>query len=361
MAKLRNVLVFVGTLSIVSLVFCLGAYWKYLTNFANEPGPSKQKIEVQIQRGWAAAKVAKLLAEKGVISDERAFYHYLRYVAQSAREIQAGDYVFEAGQTPKQVLTDLKSGRKKEYRLTIPEGANKRDIAQIIESAGFAKSDVLLALMNDPELLRAFGVPGESKYPGVSFGGIEGYLFPDTYQFPVDTPAIEILERMRQRLDEVISEEMLVRMEQMGFDFHSLLTLASIVEKETGDPMERSEIAGVFLNRLKRDMKLQTDPTVIYSINDFSGNLKKVHLKEDHPYNTYVRKGLPPGPIASPGLAAILAVLWPNQTDNLYFVSRNDGTHIFCPTLTCHNEAVQKWQIRYFRQKPKSKIQANGN
>lgn len=152
---------------------------------------------------------------------------------------------------------------------------------------------------------------------------------------------------MRNRLDEVMDGRLTRRMQDRGLDLHAVLTLASLVEKETGAAHERPHIAGVFFNRLRKKMKLQTDPTSVYGVADHDGTISRSDLQRDHPYNTYVIPGLPPGPIAQPGLAAIKAVLWPDTTDDLFFVARGaSGEHEFCPTLACHNDAVQRWQRR---------------
>ena len=156
---------------------------------------------------------------------------------------------------------------------------------------------------------------------------------------------------MNARLMDVLDDKIKKRMKTLGWNLHKTLTLAAIIEKETGKSFERPHISSVFHNRMRKGMKMQTDPTVIYGIKGYDGNIRKKDLRAYHPYNTYRIKGLPPGPIASPGKAAITAALWPDTTEDLFFVSRNDGTHIFCPTLECHNRNVRKWQVEYFRKK----------
>jgi UPF0755 protein len=202
----------------------------------------------------------------------------------------------------------------------------------------------VLAAMASPATLAAFGIPA-----GVP-GGVDGYLFPDTYQFPKDTAPDVILKKLRARLDEVIDDRMKTQMQKMGWDLHKTLTLAAIVEKETRQPDERPHISGLFHSRLKKKMRLQTDPTVIYGIEGYDGNVRRDDLTRPHPYNTYTIPGLPPGPIAQPGKAAIEAALFPLDTQDLYFVAKGDsGYHIFCPTLECHNAAVQKWQVEFYQ------------
>jgi len=320
----------------------IGLFWRYLDSFSETAGPSAVATDVFIEAGTNPKQIGVLLEKSGAISDARSFYYYLRFLSDDEERLKAGDYEFPARSTPAEIVDMMRKGKTKQIRITIPEGSNKRDIAEILERAGFGRAEETLALMNSLELLEKLRAPKVA-------GGIEGYLFPDTYYFPRRARVADILSRMRSRLDEVLDQNMHQKIEESGLDLNQVLTLASIVEKETGDPLERPEIAGVFLNRLARKMKLQTDPTVIYSVPHFDGNLTRANLRIDNPYNTYVYVGLPPGPIASPGLAAIKAVLWPATTRNLYFVSRNNGSHEFCPSLQCHNKAVKHWQLDYFK------------
>lgn len=333
-----------------------GFVWQRIQTQGTEAFRTGQAADIPIvvEKGASPRSIAKLLQQKGVIADDERFLHYLRFVAQKADRLRAGEYVLRADMTADDIIAELQTGRQRELRFTIPEGSRQEEIAQLIAASGIASEASVLQAMTSKRLLAEFGVPdtGAGGQKGIP-GGIEGYLFPDTYQFPKGTPPLQVLQRMRARLDDVIDDKMKARMKEMGWSLHKVLTLAAIVEKETGQPQERPHIASVFHNRLKLGMKMQTDPTVIYGIENYDGNIRKKDLLTPHPYNTYTIPGLPPGPIASPGLAAIRAVLWPDEGKDLYFVSRNDGTHIFCPTLECHNAAVRKWQVEYFRQKRK--------
>ena len=232
---------------------------------------------------------------------QNSFYRYARFVAKEAHKIKAGEYVLDKAATPFEILRALQTGKRKEVRFTVPEGSSKVDIVKIIAAAGFSDEPKLIALMEDKELLKAFGVPergadGQDSVPG----GIEGYLFPDTYQFPKGTAPNVILKRMNKRLRDQVDEKIKRRMKEMGWSLHKTLTLAAIIEKETGKAFERPHISSVFHNRIKLGMKMQTDPTVIYGIQGYDGNIRKKDLRAYHPYNTYRIKGLPPGPIASP-------------------------------------------------------------
>ena len=320
---------------------------------AVEPA-SDEPIPFTVKKGSSPSKVVRDLKAKGLIEDAQLFRLYLQRIAKKANTIQAGEYVLNKSMSGDELIAALGKGRAKEISFTIPEGLRKNEIAEIIARSGLVTKRELLLAMNNKALANAFGVPkkgadGQDKIPG----GIEGYLYPDTYQFPKGVSAEAILKKMRKRLDEVIDDKMRARMKEMGWSLHKVLTLASIVEKETGQAYERPLIAALFLNRMrmKPPMKLQTDPTVIYGIKNYDGNIRRRDLTTPHPYNTYTIKGLPPGPIASPGKNAINAVLFPGKTKALYFVSKNDGTHIFSETLAQHNAAVQKWQVEFFRNK----------
>lgn len=354
---MKRLLVIVAALVVLVGLIGGGAVWfKYQSIAAvgdERAGEAADQVAVKIERGMGPMAISKRLEEKGVIADAKAFYDYLRFVARKTAALKAGDYLLSPGMSADEIIAELETGRQKEMRFTVPEGLRLEEIADVIADSGVASKQDLLLAMKDKSLVSAFGVPstgagGQKSVPG----GIEGYLFPDTYQFAKDTPARDILQRMRARLDEVVDDKMQARMNELGWDLHKTLTLGAIIEKETGQAFERPHISSVFHNRLKKQMKLQTDPTVIYGIKGNKKNIRRADLRdESNPYNTYVIKGLPPGPIASPGLEAIKAALWPEEKDDLFFVSKNDGTHIFCPTLACHEAAVQKWQIEFFRKK----------
>lgn len=354
MAKRRSIFALVLLTDVLAVALAAFWYWNHLSSQGAEAfrPDATETIPFEVARGSSAKSVARDLAKAGLVEDEDRFYRYLRYVAKRAERLRAGEYELRASMSADELIAELGTGRQRELRFTVPEGASLTDIAKAIAGAGIADEAEVRGAMASRELLGSFGVParGAGGQVGVP-GGMEGYLFPDTYQFPKGTSATEVLRRMRARLDEVMDDEMKARMREMGWDLHKTLTLAAIVEKETGQPHERPHIASVFHNRLRLGMKLQTDPTVIYGIANYDGNIRKKDLLTPHPYNTYTIAGLPPGPIASPGKAALRAVLWPDESDDLYFVSRNDGTHIFCPTLTCHNAAVQRWQVEFFRKK----------
>lgn len=216
-------------------------------------------------------------------------------------------------------------------------------MAQIAETAGqqgVADSQEVSRLLRDRAFISALGIRAET---------LEGYLYPDTYKFPRGAKAKDVLAAMVERLRQVYGPELQARAHDLKMTQHQVLTLASVIEKETGVNEEREEISAVFHNRLKKGIPLQSDPTVIYGLPAFDGNIRKKDLSSPSPYNTYRVAGLPPGPIANPGIDAIRAALYPSNSRALYFVSKNDGTHQFSSTLAEHNEAVEKYQKRPFR------------
>ena len=252
------------------------------------------------------------------------------------RKIQAGEYRLSNQMTPVELLTALTRGRVILYSVTIPEGFSLRQVAERMDTAELAEFDTFFAAATDPEFTQKLNIPADT---------FEGYLYPDTYSFARTAKAEKIIETMVDELRGNFSAKWEARARELGFSIHEILTLASIIEKETGVSDERPVIASVFHNRLDKNMRLESDPTVIYGIKDFNGNLTRSDLNRKTPYNTYKIRGLPPGPIANPGLASIQAALYPADTDYLYFVAKPDRTHHFSKTLAAHNQAVRKYQL----------------
>ncbi|MFZ0724238.1 MAG: endolytic transglycosylase MltG [Desulfobacterales bacterium] len=253
------------------------------------------------------------------------------------KQIQAGEYLLSAAMSPADILEALVTGKVRLYRFTVPEGSNLKQIAAIVATAGLGSPAKFLGAATDVEFAKAKGIAAAS---------FEGYLFPDTYFFPKNAPAREIIAVMVDRLRTELTPAWEKRAADIGLSIHQVLTLASIIEKETGAAVERPIISSVFHNRLRRGMRLETDPTVIYGIENFDGNLTRKDLTTPTPYNTYLISGLPPGPIASPGRAAIEAALYPSDTPYLYFVSKKDGTHQFSKSLADHNRAIVTYQLK---------------
>lgn len=242
-----------------------------------------------------------------------------------------------AAMSPFEIAAKLIAGEVLLYHLTIPEGYTLFQITDLVGSSGIAERDDFWRALSDRRLLDRMRIEADS---------FEGYLFPDTYFFPKNTPAEKIIDVLVARFRAVFTPERLKRAESLGLSVHEVATLASIIEKETGDPKERPLISSVFHNRLKSGMRLESDPTVIYGIKDFDGNITRKDLAAPTAYNTYRIDGLPPGPIASPGEKAIEAALYPADTSYIYFVARGDGKHQFSTNIGDHNRAVNKYQLR---------------
>ncbi|PTL78589.1 endolytic transglycosylase MltG [Vitiosangium sp. GDMCC 1.1324] len=318
---------------------------RQISAFAATPVTLPQAgITVIVPNGTGPKTLAKLLADAGVVTDPELLYLFIRR-EQAGPKLKAGEYLFEGTLTPAQVVELLASGKVKVYHFTVPEGLRAEEILPILAGSEL-KLDLrkLEQLAADPRFLRETGVPASS---------IEGFLFPDTYTFTRNATEEQVLTKMVERSLEEYRKADAQRKDGVKLSLLQAFTLASIVEKETGQPQERPRISCVFHNRLRQGIKLQTDPTVIYAMRllrgVYSKNITRQDLETPHPYNTYTTAGLPPGPIANPGAAALQAALHPLDCDDLFFVSRNDGTHIFCPTLECHNAAVEKWQVEFFR------------
>ena len=242
------------------------------------------------------------------------------------------------------VLTLLLAGKGSDISVTIPEGKNLYEIAEILESRGaIIDPNRFIDLAKNKSLVSALGIPAET---------VEGYLYPDTYRFTKESDPEDVIRKMVKTFFVKVSS---IDFKKSNFLPHEVITLASIVEKETGAKFERPLIAGVFHNRLKKKMRLQSDPTTIYGIYEkFDGNLRKADLQKKTPYNTYRINGLPKGPISNPGLESIRAVLKPKKHSFLYFVSQNDGTHVFTKTYKEHLAAVRKWQLNRKNRRGKS-------
>ncbi len=252
------------------------------------------------------------------------------------KSIKAGEYDISPCFSPEKILKIFVSGQIKLYRLTIPEGLNIREIAQLVETAGFGSKKNFMALASDPEFISSFGIKADS---------LEGYLFPETYFFPRGTGHKKIIKTMVQGFNSVFIPRWHETARKMGFSLHEIVILASIIEKETGVPEERPLIASVFHNRLKKGMRLESDPTVIYGIPDFNGNITRKDLRTPHSYNTYILTGLPGGPIACPGKMSLEAAVFPARTNYLFFVSKQDTTHYFSKNYQEHKRAVMKYQL----------------
>ncbi|MBI5561662.1 MAG: endolytic transglycosylase MltG [Deltaproteobacteria bacterium] len=291
---------------------------------------------VEIPKGASFRVIVSTLEKAGVIRDAANFSLAARLMG-AVKSAKAGEYEFNLSMNTVEVLDALVSGKVMKHQVTIPEGYNLYDVASLLKEAGLCDEREFIAAATDERAAAAQGLPGPT---------LEGYLFPDTYVMEKGMSAVEIIGKMTQRFKAVYYSEFDAPSRERGESMSRVVTLASIIEKETGAGAERGLISSVFHNRLRRRIKLQSDPTAIYAIRGFDGNLTRKDLLRKNPYNTYVNYGLPPGPIANPGRGALRAALFPAQGDYLYFVSKNNGTHYFSKNLREHNNAVNLYQRR---------------
>ncbi len=347
----------VTALLVATVALSLGWWaWRY-PHRPHRRGDGRD-VKVVVTRGMTAGAIGHALAERDLI-DHPSWFRFYATERGDAQKIRPGQYTFHPSMAPAEILDALVVGMpEEEVAVTLPEGKNLLEAAQLLADAGVCGRDELLRAARDPSLARQLGIPYDT---------VEGYLFPDRYQFRPGTPAIKVIQRLVKRHREVFAELKAEHKATVAtvektykLDDDQLVLLASLVEKETAEPSERPRIAGLFLNRLHlptfKPHLLQTDPTIVYgctvpveksaACGKFEGRIRKMHLEDkDNPYNTYTHEGLPPGPIANPGRAALEAAMAPDvATPYLYFVSRNDGTHQFSRTRAEHEAAVDKYQ-----------------
>ncbi len=317
-------------LLVISIAFGFSYY------LMNPPGTGDHPKMFQVREGETLKSVARNLETEGLIRSRVLFEFWGRFMGYG-RDIKTGEYLLNPSMPPFRIFNILTRGKSILYSVTIPEGYDRRHIAAVLAEKKLADEGEFLALTGAPELAQEYGFKGPS---------LEGFLYPDTYQFGHGLGTRTVIDAMVKRFRQALAP-LKAEIERCGMSLEEVVTLASIVEKETGRAEERPLIASVFLNRLKKRMRLESDPTVIYGLKSFTGNLRRKDLERPSPYNTYLNRGLPPGPIASPGVESIKAVLFPARTEYLYFVSKNDGTHYFSKTLEEHNRAVRMYQKRH--------------
>jgi UPF0755 protein len=299
------------------------------------PGPPlAAPVTLSIPRGSRFAAIARDLNERGLLRFPRLLALWARLSGRD-RDVHWGEYLVTAPMSPLELLTRVTGPPDPLHPITVPEGSTVRQIVSLLSAAGFGAEESFLCLLDDPDFLAAEGFPPE---------GAEGYLFPDTYAFPLATPQADILRGMLHRFHEVFGPKFELAAARLGFTPAQAVTLGSLVEAEAARADERRLIAAVFVNRLRRGMPLQSDPTVLYGREGSDRTITRDDLHRPTAYNTYVIAGLPPAPIGNPGRAALEAAVDPAPVDYLYFVARGDGTHEFTSTLAAHNAAVARWQ-----------------
>lgn len=327
--------------SLLVIVGALFGFFFYATeDYYKKPlGNGAIATSFEVQTGESFNNMSLRLQESRLI-DRPALFSLLARFYGLRGKVRAGEYALNDGMSPQEILQILVLGKSINYPFTITEGLNLYDVAQLYEKKGFGKKEEFLAACSDGSLLE--------QVLGERLSNCEGYLFPETYNFEKKTTVKQMVEVMLKSLVKSYSDVAQGR-NRGGWSRHQILTMASLIEKETGVPEERPLIASVFFNRLYKGMRLQTDPSVQYGIlvetGIFPTNITKKNLQMPGPYNTYMNAGLPPGPIANPGRDAIKAVFEPGQSEYLFFVSRNDGTHVFSKTYEEHLSAVRSFQL----------------
>jgi UPF0755 protein len=324
-------------------LFLLGAIavggWVFVTLERPFKGYDTPEQFVEIPVGTGSASMARRLADAGVVRSPTDF-RLAVWMRGSARRLQAGEYRFDRAMTTAEVVDKIARGEVYVRAITFREGLTNREMAALFESGGFGTAADFLKAARNAQLVADLDPTAKD---------LEGYLFPDTYTVQRKTTAAQLVERMVARFRKAFTPELQAQAASHGLDVRELVTLASLVEEETGKPEERPIVAGVYTNRLTARMPLQCDPTVIYAMmlaGRYEGNIRRDDLQMDSPYNTYRYPGLPPGPIAAPGEASLRAAAAPAAVPYLYFVSRNDGSHVFATTLDEHNRNVVTYQLR---------------
>ncbi|MBZ5535520.1 MAG: endolytic transglycosylase MltG [Acidobacteriia bacterium] len=308
----------------------------YLLSSPYKGFSEKEKL-VEIPHGTRVRGIVELLEKEGIIRHPRSFLVAL-LLERRKRVIRAGEYNFDRPLTEFEVIQKLLRGEVHYHEVTVPEGSNIFDIAGILQNAGLAEKDEFLAATTRVDLIKEIDPIAVS---------LEGYLFPDTYKFERHTPVLEIIGKMLDRFRKFVTPEYLEAARKQNMTLHEAVILASLIEKETGKETERPVISAVFLNRLRIHQRLECDPTVIYAAllkDAYRGKLYRSDMQIDSPYNTYLQSGLPLGPIANPGKASLEAAVHPDPVDYLYFVSDNNGGHVFAKTLAQHQNAVHEYR-----------------
>ncbi len=333
--------------AVVSVLTGLGVtgYWAYsrlpgilnelVLQRAKEVTPAGEEVIVTIPKGASLSQVGTILQAKGIISS-RLLFKLVAMIRGEQRKIKAGDYALKTGSDAGDVLDQLISGKTLVISLTVPEGYNMFQVADLFQHAGIMPRNDFLHVARDPVFLKELGVEGTS---------VEGYLFPDTYFLrPSEmSDGKLIIRKMVQRFHEVYDKYARAKAEEKGWTTLQVVTLASLIEKEA-KPSEHALVSAVFHNRLRHNMRLQSDPTVIYGIKPMGSKITREDLNRKQPYNTYQILGLPPGPIANPGKESLIGAVNPADVDYLYFVAKNDGSHQFSSSLQEHNRWVNLYQ-----------------
>jgi UPF0755 protein len=335
---IKKALLFVFVVGPLIASLMIGAHVTYIFNQKYEAADTTFAVNT----GDTFGKINQRLYDRDLISNTRIFHYYAKYLGTLSK-FKAGEFTIPRGSTMKDVMNILVNGQPNLISITIPEGKNIYEIAKLVNDAGICSEESFLQAVTHSDLIKLIEVEAPS---------LEGYLYPETYRFAANTPAKKVAQTMVELFNKKTIQ---INFSHPFLNRHQVIILASVVEKETGAKSERPAIAGVFTNRLKKRMRLESDPTTIYGIwKRYQGNIKKDDLLELTPYNTYKIPALPLGPISNPSLEAIQAVLNPENNDYLFFVSKNDGTHVFTRNYVDHTRAVEDFQKNSRARKGKS-------
>ena len=324
------------------LLILVGGYfffkYKQYQDFKQTPVEVQEPVTVVIEKGTSWKQVAARLAEAKLITSERYFYYMIKE-KELGKKLQTGEFEFQGKLLPEEIAQSIIDGKVKLYTVTIPEGFNKYDLAALLARLDWVRDGgEFLKYCDAPRILRELGIPEAMS--------CDGLLFPSTYKLPRNVSVEEIIHVMDKRMQEVLAKYR-TEIKKSGFSPMQVITLASVIEKESGVRDEQPHIAAAFLNRLKQGIKLQSDPTVIYGLLPaFDGNITRKHLETDHPHNTYTRQGLPATPICFPGENAIRSVVEPMQSEDIFFVATGEGRHHFSKTYEEHAAAVEHYQVK---------------
>ena len=321
------------SLGLLLIFFIFSLYWLF---FRPPSHASLTKI-IYIKKGMPLKKISAMLEQEGIIRNRHFFVGIVTILGKKAG-IKAGEYQFHTRMLPLEVLDALVKGQVRLHLVTIAEGFTLYQIAQLLEELNIVGKEVFLQKASSPAFISSLGLPAEVG------STLEGYLFPDTYHLFREMDPEEVIQITVRQFKKVFNPDLASRASQLGISQREAVILASIIEKETPLSEEKPLISAVFHNRLKKKMPLQSDPTVIYGIKNFDGNLTKEDLLRPTPYNTYLVNGLPPTPICNPGKDSIHAALYPASVPYLYFVSKNDGSHYFSSGIEEHHQAVWRYQ-----------------
>jgi len=344
MRLLRNLLLLAAFLAVIAAA---AAYYGFTRVHEPYKGYAETERFVDVSPGASPTTIGQRLVEARVVRDDFTFRAAL-WLSGRARDLKAGEYRFEQPMSALDVVGKIARGDVYRRLITFPEGLTIVEMAKLWEQSGFGTTADFEKAASDPAAIRDLDQDARD---------LEGYLFPETYALQRDTPASALVSQMISLFVKTFTPALREAAKTHGLTVREAVTLASLVEKETAIAEERPLVAAVSLNRRRLGMPMQADPTVIYALvgaGRYAGNLRREDLQFDSPYNTYRYPGLPPGPIAAPGKASLEAAVHPAATDYLYFVSRNDGSHVFARTIDEHNRNVRQWQVDYFRKQRQS-------